>query len=193
MTRFQALLKPDSTSTPMAEQERASRQLPDVVRSSRLKWWTKKAAIPAHGKALLLVIAPYSHYDLALLDVLDAALGRPRARKGLRLVPIYVADLLCSRPAAVPHGRPAERRYTNHHLRTTPDASSCCLGRRNTKQVCLGQAGERLSGRRARAFVGGSKQTRNHQGSKIHAPLGGEEVRPSLRRGLMSLFPLQLP
>ena len=93
MTRFQALLKPDSTSTPMAEQERASRQLPDVVRSSRLKWWTKKAAIPAHGKALLLVIAPYSHYDLALLDVLDAALARPRARKGLLLVPIYVADL----------------------------------------------------------------------------------------------------
>src|SRR5437899_12164701 len=93
MTRFQAFLKPDSTSTPMAEQERASRQLPDVVRSSRLKWWTKKAAIPAHRKALLLVIAPYSHYDLALLDVLDAALPLQRAPKVLLVVPIYVADL----------------------------------------------------------------------------------------------------
>lgn len=93
MTRFQALLKPDATSTPNAEQERASRQLPDVVKGSHLHWWTKKDAIPTQGKALLLVVAPYSQYDLALLDVLDAALARPRAPKRLLSVPIYVANL----------------------------------------------------------------------------------------------------
>jgi len=94
MTRFQALLKPDSTSTPKTEQERASRQLPDVVKGSHLHWRTKKAAIPTRGKALLLVVAPYSQYDLALLDVLDAAIARPRASKRPLSVPvIYVANL----------------------------------------------------------------------------------------------------
>jgi len=94
MTRFQALLKPDSTSTPKTEQERASRQLPDVVKGSHLRWWTKKAAIPTRGKALLLVVAPYSQYDLALLDVLEAALARPRApRRLLSVLIIYVANL----------------------------------------------------------------------------------------------------
>jgi len=93
MSSFQALLEPDSSSTPKTEQERAARQLPDVVKSSHLKWWTKKAAIPAQGKALLLVVASYSQYDLALLDVLDAALAQPDAPKRLLSVPIYVANL----------------------------------------------------------------------------------------------------
>jgi hypothetical protein len=92
MSRFQVLLKPESSLTPKEEQERASRQLPDVVRSSRLHWW-KKAAIPTQGKVLLLVVAPYSQYDLALLDVLDAALARSRASKRLPSVRIYVANL----------------------------------------------------------------------------------------------------
>jgi hypothetical protein len=91
MNRFQALLKADST--PKAELERASRQLADVVKSSRLHWWTKKATIPTKGKALLLVVAPFSQYDLALLDVLDAALARLRVPKRLLSVPIYVANL----------------------------------------------------------------------------------------------------
>jgi len=95
MTRFQELLKPDLTSTPQIEQDRASRKLPDVVKGSHLHWWTKNAAIPAHGKALLLLVAPYSHHDLALLDVLDAAIARPRASKRPLSVPIvYVANLL---------------------------------------------------------------------------------------------------
>src|SRR5689334_13677102 len=94
MSRFQALLKPDSNSTPKAEQERASCQLRDVVKSSHLHWWTKKATIPTQGRALLLGVAPYSQYDLALLDVLDALLARPRAPKRLLSVPVYVANLL---------------------------------------------------------------------------------------------------
>jgi hypothetical protein len=91
MNRFQALLKADST--PKAEQERACRELPEVVKSSHLHWWTKKSAMPTQGKALLLVVAPYSQYDLALLDVLDAALGWTRAPKRLLVVPIYVASV----------------------------------------------------------------------------------------------------
>lgn len=95
MTHFQALLKPDPTSTPKTEHERTSRQLPDMVKGSHLHWWTKKAAIPTEGKALLLVVAPYSHYDLALLDILDAAVARARARTRRQSVPIiYVANLL---------------------------------------------------------------------------------------------------
>jgi hypothetical protein len=93
MTHFQAVLKPDPTSTPKAEQERASRQLPDVVKRSHLHWWTNKAAIPTQGKALLLVVAPYSQYDLALLDVLDAAIARRRATKRLLSIRVYVANL----------------------------------------------------------------------------------------------------
>jgi hypothetical protein len=93
MTLFQALLNPDPDSTPKEDQERASRQLPQAVKSSHLRWWTKKAPIPSEGKALLLLVAPYSHYDLALLDVLDAALARSRAPKRLLSVPIYVANL----------------------------------------------------------------------------------------------------
>jgi hypothetical protein len=92
MTLFQALLKPD-LMTPMAEQERASRELPQVVKGSHLHWWTNKGSIPTQGKVLLLVVAPYSHYDLALLDELDAALARPRVPKRLQSVPIYVSNL----------------------------------------------------------------------------------------------------
>jgi hypothetical protein len=39
------LLKPEPALTPKAEQERASRELPDVVKGSHLHWW-KKTAIP---------------------------------------------------------------------------------------------------------------------------------------------------
>src|SRR5437763_5348887 len=92
MSRFQVLLKPDS-SFPKEAQERASRQLADVVKSSHLHWGTEKAAIPLRGKVLLLVVAPYSQYDLALLDVLDAALARPRAPKRLLSVPVYVVNV----------------------------------------------------------------------------------------------------
>ncbi|MBY0526560.1 MAG: hypothetical protein K2R98_24405 [Gemmataceae bacterium] len=87
MTHFQALLDRSSNSTPGEEQERASRRLPEAVNNSKLHWWTKK--LPATGKALLLVIAPYSHYDLALLDVLDATLRNSTKQ----LTPIYVANL----------------------------------------------------------------------------------------------------
>src|SRR5205823_13648228 len=41
------------------------------------------------GKALLLVVAPYSQYDLVLLDLIDEALAPKRGAS----VPVYVANL----------------------------------------------------------------------------------------------------
>jgi hypothetical protein len=92
MNRFQRLLKPDLRSTPGADQQRASAELSNAVRTSHLRWWTK-TAVPSKGKAVLLVVAPWSHYDLALLDILDAALANPRSRSRRLSVTIYVANL----------------------------------------------------------------------------------------------------
>ncbi len=83
MKRFQELLKPDLDS-PVAEQERASRELHDMVISSRLYWWSKVTASPNSGKFLLVVVAPWSNYDLALLDLLDDL---------DTFLPVYVANL----------------------------------------------------------------------------------------------------
>jgi hypothetical protein len=92
MNRFQELLKPDLRSTPGADQQRAAAELPNAVKRSHLHWWTKMA-VPSKGKAVLLVVAPWSHYDLALLDVLDETLANPRSRARRLRVPVYVANL----------------------------------------------------------------------------------------------------
>jgi hypothetical protein len=93
MTHFQALLQPaDSTSTPTKEQNSASCRLFDEVKKSRLGWWMEQASRPRRGTVLLLVVAPYSQYDLALLDVLDAFLARPSATRS-KSVSVYVANL----------------------------------------------------------------------------------------------------
>ena len=89
MTRFQALLTPDPSSTPKAEQDRASLQLCGVVEQSNLRWWKRRGPAMPAGKALLLVVAPYSQYDLVLLDLIDEALAPRRGAS----VPVYVANL----------------------------------------------------------------------------------------------------
>lgn len=89
MTRFQALLTPDPSSTPKAEQDRASLQLPGVVAQSNLRWWKRRGPALPPGKALLLVVAPSSQYDLVLLDLIDEALAPKRGAS----VPVYVANL----------------------------------------------------------------------------------------------------
>ena len=94
MTRFQDLLKPDAASTPRLDQERASRQLPEAVKASRLFWWTKAHAIPTESSFLLIIVAPYSHYDLAMLDILDDMIANPWVSNHSRIGPIYVANLL---------------------------------------------------------------------------------------------------
>jgi hypothetical protein len=90
MNRFQALLKPTETSTPKEDQDRASQGLANAVAASHLRWWLKGGARPASGRYLLLAVAPYSQYDLALLDLIDEGIhSDTRARPT-----VYVIDLL---------------------------------------------------------------------------------------------------
>lgn len=75
MTRFRDLLKAASDSTPGDEQERASKDLADAVAKSRLQWWKQREPSSCQGKCLLLGIAPFSQYDLILLDLIDESLA----------------------------------------------------------------------------------------------------------------------
>jgi hypothetical protein len=88
MTRFRDLLKPQPGSTPKDEQERASKGLADAVAQSNLRWWRKGEPTPCQGKCLLLAVAPYSQYDLTLLDVIDESLGGGRSDA----VQVYVVN-----------------------------------------------------------------------------------------------------
>jgi len=91
MTRFRDLLKAD-LSTPKDEQDRASKGLADAVAASNLRRWEGPSALPAQGECLLLAVAPYSQYDLTLLDLIDERLGaKPPAGA---LVVVYVVNLL---------------------------------------------------------------------------------------------------
>ena len=86
MTRFRNLLKPDPQSSPAEEQQRASAGLAEAVKQSNLLWWMGRA--PLKGVCLLLAVAPYSQYDLVLLDLLDERLDSDEPS-----VPVYVANL----------------------------------------------------------------------------------------------------
>jgi hypothetical protein len=88
MTRFRDLLVYDPASTPGEEQCRASEGLADAVARSRLQWWKGRKAAPGQGKCLLLVVAPFSQYDLTLLDLLDERFDSYQPP-----VPVYVANL----------------------------------------------------------------------------------------------------
>jgi hypothetical protein len=89
MTRFRDLLKPRPGSTPKDDQEHASNGLAEAVAESNLRLWRKGEPTPYQGKCLLLAVAPYSQYDLTLLDVIDESLagGLPPA------VHVYVVNL----------------------------------------------------------------------------------------------------
>lgn len=86
MTSFRDLLKPDAQLSPAEEQRLASARLADVVRASHLRWWNGSTHV--QGDYLLLAVAPYSQYDLALLDLLNERLG-----SGVLSVPVYVSNL----------------------------------------------------------------------------------------------------
>jgi hypothetical protein len=88
MTRFRILLASDPASSPGDEQRRASARLADAVAQSHLRWWRDGQVAPGQGKCLVLVIAPFSQYDLTLLDLLDERLGTDQSP-----LPIYVANL----------------------------------------------------------------------------------------------------
>lgn len=88
MTRFRDLLAPDPASTPAEEQRRASAGLADAVAGSHLRWWADRQGRHDPGECLLLVVAPFSQYDLTLLDLLDEQLGA-----GQSPLPVYVANV----------------------------------------------------------------------------------------------------
>jgi hypothetical protein len=90
MNRFKDLLTPGQGSTPKDEQQRASAGLADALSGSNLRRWEGRGALPVQGKCLLLAVAPYSQYDLTLLDVLDESLDSGRSPA----IPVYVANLL---------------------------------------------------------------------------------------------------
>jgi hypothetical protein len=88
MTRFRDLLTYDPASTPGDEQRRASEGLADAVARSRLRWWKGRKVAPGQGKCIVLVVAPFSQYDLTLLDLFDERLDTDQPP-----VPVYVANL----------------------------------------------------------------------------------------------------
>jgi hypothetical protein len=88
MTRFRDLLKYDPASTPADEQRRASQGLADAVARSCLRWWEGGKVAASQGKCILLAVAPFSQYDLTLLDLLDE-----RLRTNPSSVGVYVANL----------------------------------------------------------------------------------------------------
>jgi len=89
MTNFRDLLAPDPASTPGEEQRRASERLADAVARSHLHWWKARQEANGVGKCLLVVVAPYSQYDLTLLDLLDETLEACQSP-----LPVYVANVL---------------------------------------------------------------------------------------------------
>jgi hypothetical protein len=88
MTRFRDLLPSDPALTPGEEQRRASEGLADAVARSHLRWWKDRRVAPGQGKCILFVVAPFSQYDLTLLDLLNERLDTDQPP-----VPVYVANL----------------------------------------------------------------------------------------------------
>jgi hypothetical protein len=112
MTRFKDLLTLGQHSTPKEEQLRASAELADAVSASNLRRWEGRGALPAQGQCLLLAVAPYSQYDLAVLDILDERLGLGQSPA----IPVYVVNLLESDPAALGFVFSAWRRKAQQFL-----------------------------------------------------------------------------
>lgn len=90
MTRFRDLLKPTPLSTPKDEQIHASVGLANAVASSNLRWWERGRALPHPEPYVLLAVAPYSQYDLTLLDLVDETVGSGPSEA----MPVYVVNLL---------------------------------------------------------------------------------------------------
>jgi hypothetical protein len=87
MRRFRDLLKFDPQSTPGEEQQRASEGLAAAVAQSHLHWWKGREGVPVQGRCLVLAVAPFSQYDLTLLDLLDERIDCDRP------LPVYIANL----------------------------------------------------------------------------------------------------
>lgn len=88
MRLFRDLLKYDPASTPGDEQRRASKGLAAAIAQSHMRWWKGRQPMPSHEKCLILVVAPFSQYDLTLLDLIDEKLGNTQPS-----VPVFVGNL----------------------------------------------------------------------------------------------------
>jgi hypothetical protein len=92
MTQFRNLLSYDPVASPDSspgdEQQRASVGLADAVAQSHLKWWKDRQLTANQREYLLLAVAPFSQYDLTLLDLLNERLD-----SGQTLVQVFVANL----------------------------------------------------------------------------------------------------
>jgi hypothetical protein len=88
MRRFQDLLSPHGNESAVAAQQRASDQLANIVRESRLKWWRDAKDLPRPRQYALIVAAPYSSLDMILLDLLDEHLAARTTA-----APVYLANL----------------------------------------------------------------------------------------------------
>jgi hypothetical protein len=82
MTRFRQLLQPSTETSPGQEQRRASESLPGAIAASPFHPWCGRADF---DDGLLILVAPYSQYDLALLEEMEA-----RAPT----IPVYVGNLM---------------------------------------------------------------------------------------------------
>ena len=95
MNRFQRLLDPRSNCLPGKQQLEASQRLPAVVSGSGLHWWGLPATRQPEGNMLLVIVAPYSQYDLAMLDLLDHAVREQLARPSASAEHVYVSNIQC--------------------------------------------------------------------------------------------------
>ncbi len=93
MKCFQKLLDPTTFADPGEQQAEASRQLPNLVAKSHLRWWKAPHHEPPPGRALLVIVAPYSQYDLAMLDILDDVVAGQGSGDPSIVEEIYVANI----------------------------------------------------------------------------------------------------
>ena len=94
MNRFQSLLLNSAADVlPADRQAQAERLLPQTVQDSRLRWWSDSSTLTMPGDILVILVGTYSHYDLALLDLLEAEFAQGQRFLQRPQVPVYVANL----------------------------------------------------------------------------------------------------
>jgi hypothetical protein len=92
MNRFTSLWPVPGTPGlhgPSADQAEVVRRLPAAVADSPLHWWSPGDPVAERGARLLLGIAPYSWYDLRLLDLVDEALSTWRGPEAPPRVDVF--------------------------------------------------------------------------------------------------------
>jgi hypothetical protein len=71
MTQFAGLLSKDMSAAPAQHYPDLSRRLTEALKNSGLGIWKRGDPIVVSGRRLLIGIAPYSIYDLRLLDAIN--------------------------------------------------------------------------------------------------------------------------